>query len=71
MSTLLEFITFTKGVEYLIAIGFVVAFTAFWQLVYGRGKGRIVTIAVLSCIVLGIAILVGSCLPNGTSVNHL
>lgn len=59
---LLEFITFTKGVEYLIAIGFVIAFIAFWQLVYGKGKGRIVTIAVLCYMVLGIAILVGSCL---------
>ncbi len=61
MSTLLEFVTFTKGIEYLIAIGFVIAFIAFWQLVYGRGKGRIVTIAALSYMVLGITILVGSC----------
>ena len=61
MNTMLEFITFTKGVEYLIAIGFVIAFIAFWQLVYGKGKGRIATIAVLLYMVLGIAILVGSC----------
>lgn len=62
MDTLVEFITFTKGVEYLIAIGFLIAFIAFWALAYGRGKGRVITIAVLSYIVLGIIILVGSCL---------
>ena len=62
MDTLLGFLTFTKGVEYLIAIGFLIAFIAFWALVYGRGKGRVITIAVLSYMVVGIIILVGSCL---------
>ncbi len=62
MDTLLGFMTFTKGIEYLIAIGFIIAFIAFWQLVYGRGKGRVITIAVLAYMVLGICILVGSCL---------
>ena len=61
MDTLLEFITFTKGIEYLIAIGFLVAFIVFWQLVYGRGKRRVITIAVLSYVVLAIIILAGSC----------
>ncbi len=64
MDTLLEVMTFTKGVEYLIAIGFLLAFIVFWQLVYGRGKGRVITIAVLSYMVLGIMILVGSCLTT-------
>ena len=62
MNTMLEFITFTKGIEYLIAIAFVIAFIAFWQLVYGRGKGRVITIAVLSYMVLAIIILAGSCI---------
>ncbi len=62
MTTLLEFMTFTKGMEYLIAIGFIIAFIAFWQLVYGRGKTRVITIAVLLYMVLGIAILIASCL---------
>lgn len=61
MNTMLEFMTFTKGIEYLIAIAFLIAFIAFWQLVYGRGKGRVITIAVLSYMVLAIIILVGSC----------
>jgi len=62
MDTLLGFITFTKGVEYLIAIGFLIAFIVYWQLMYGRGKRRVITIAVLSYMVIGIMILVGSCL---------
>lgn len=61
MNTMLEFMTFTKGIEYLIAIAFLIAFIAFWQLVYGRGKGRVITIAVLSYMVLAIIILAGSC----------
>ena len=61
MNTILEFMTFTKGIEYLIAIAFLIAFIAFWQLVYGRGKGRVITIAVLSYMVLAIIILAGSC----------
>ena len=61
MDTLLGFMTFTKGIEYLIAIGFLIAFIAFWQLVYGRGKRRVITISVLSYMVLAIIILVGSC----------
>ncbi len=62
MNTLLEIMTFTKGMEYLIAIGFIIAFVAFWQLVYERGKGSVMRIAVLAYMVAGIAILVASCL---------
>lgn len=64
MDTLLEFITFTKGIEYLIAIGFLIVFIVFWQLVFGRGKGRVITISVLSYMVLAIVILVASCLTT-------
>ena len=64
MDTLLEFITFTKGIEYLIAVGFLIAFIVFWQLVFGRGKGRVITISVLSYMVLAIVILVASCLTT-------
>jgi hypothetical protein len=64
MNTMLELVTFTKGIEYLIAIGFLIAFIVFWQLVYGRGKGRVITISVLSYMVLAIIILVASCLTT-------
>ena len=62
MNTMLEFMTLTKGVEYLIAIAFLIVFIAFWRLVYGRGKGRVITIALLSYMVLAISILAGSCI---------
>ena len=64
MNTLLEFMTFTKGIEYLIAIAFLIAFIGFWQLVYGKGKGRAIKIAVVSYFVLGIALLAASCLTS-------
>ncbi len=44
MNTLLEFITLTKGMEYLIAIAFMFAFVAFWQLIHHRGTGLILRI---------------------------
>lgn len=64
MDTLLELTTFTKGIGYLIAIGFLIAFIAFWQLVYGKGKGRIMVITVLSYMALGIGILIASCIAT-------
>ncbi len=60
MDTLLGLATFTKGVEYLIAVGFLITFVVFWQLVYGRGKGRLKTAGVLAYLVLGIGFLVAS-----------
>jgi hypothetical protein len=62
METLVGFLTFTKGIEYLIAIGFLLAFIIFWLLVYGKGRGRIVPIVVLAYIFIGIGILLGSCI---------
>ncbi len=57
--------TFTKGVEYLIAIAFVLAFVAFWLIVYGKkSKGRLISIGVLSWLVIGLMILVGSCVMS-------
>ena len=53
MKTLLEFITYTKGVEYLIAIAFLFGFIAFWQLLHHRGKGLIVRIIPLAVLTLG------------------
>jgi len=64
MDTLLEFLTFTKGMEYLLAIAFLLAFVAFWALVYGRGKRAAIKIAVLSLMSLGLVIQVGSCVAT-------
>lgn len=64
MNTFLDYLTFTKGVEYLLAIAFLIAFIAFWLWVYGREKGKTIRIAVLLYLVLGFVILVGSCLTT-------
>ena len=64
MDTLLEYLTFTKGVEYLIAIAFVLAFVGFWLTVYGKGKRRFITIGVISWMVIGFAVLIGSCIAS-------
>lgn len=58
MNTLLELITRTKGIEYLLAIAFVFAFVGFWQWQHHRGRGlfvRIAPVAVLSLVFLGMA----------------
>ncbi|MGD8396366.1 MAG: hypothetical protein PVF43_12930 [Candidatus Eiseniibacteriota bacterium] len=36
--TLQEFMTQTKGVVYLLAIGYLVGFVAFWRFLFGRGR---------------------------------
>ncbi len=62
MNTILQFITFTKGVEYLIAIAFLLCFLVFWQVVHHKGKGRLwVKVAPLAICVLGIGALASTC----------
>ncbi len=61
MKTLLEFITMTKGVEYLIAIAFLFGFIAFWQLLHHRGKGLVVRIIPLAVLMLGFGALAYTC----------
>ena len=64
MNTLLESISFAKGVEYLIAIAFLIAFVAFWQLIYGRRKGLATRTAALMYVSGGLLIAVGSCVAT-------
>jgi len=61
MKTLLEFITYTKGMEYLIAIAFLFAFMAFWFLLQRRGKGLVVRIIPLVALTLGFGALAYTC----------
>lgn len=61
MKTLLEFITLTKGTEYLIAIAFLFGFIAFWQLLQHRGKGLVVRIIPLAVLTLGFGALAYTC----------
>ena len=64
MNTFLDMFAFTKGVEYLIAIAFIFAFAVFWLIVYGKGKGLMLKIVLLSYLVLGFILMMGSCVAN-------
>lgn len=67
MKTLLEYITFTKGVEYLIVVAFGFGFIAFWLLVHNRHieAKRIVSIVIpLSLVFSGAAVVLAT---NGGS----
>lgn len=64
MNTFLDFFAFTKGIEYLIAIAFIIAFSALWLIVYGKGKGLGWKIGGILYLVLGIILMLGSCLAT-------
>ena len=68
MKTLLEFITYTKGVEYLLAIAFLFAFIAFWQLVHHRGKGLVARIIPLVVLALACGALASTCAPPAVTM---
>ncbi len=36
MNSIIDFITFTKGIEYVISILFLFGFIAFWKLLFAR-----------------------------------
>ena len=55
MNTLLEFLEFTKGTSYLIAVAFLLGFIAFWQLMQFRGKRLATRIIPLAILVLGLS----------------
>ena len=61
MNTMLGFLTYIKGVEYLIAIAFLFAFIAFWQLVLHRGKGLVIKVMPVIVVALGIGTLATTC----------
>ncbi len=52
MSGLLELITRTKGIEYLLALGFLFSFVGFWQWHHYKGGRLIVRIAPLGVVAL-------------------
>src|SRR5574337_1483132 len=63
MKTLLEYITFIKGVEYLIVVAFGFGFIAFWLLVHNRQieAKKIVSIVIpLSLIFSGAAVVLAT-----------
>jgi hypothetical protein len=56
MSGLLELITRTKGIEYLLALGFLFSFVGFWQWQQYRGNRLVVRLAPLAVVALIFAI---------------
>lgn len=62
MNTILEFLEFTKGTSYLIAITFLMGFIVFWQLIYSRGKGLAIRIIPLAILVVGLGGLTATCI---------
>lgn len=57
MTSLVDFLTFTKGVQYLLAIPFLIGFVAFWQIIHSRSKGLGIGTVLLLYIMIG-AVLV-------------
>src|SRR5512136_2963839 len=66
MNTIVEFMTYTKGVEYLIAIAFLLCFFIFWQIVHHRGRGLFIKVAPLAVGILGIGALASTCVMQQT-----
>jgi hypothetical protein len=64
VDTLLDFFAFTKGVEYMIAIAFIISFSVLWLIVYGKGKGLGLKIGLMTYLVLGFILMLGSCLAT-------
>lgn len=64
MDTVLNFFAYTKGVEYLIAIAFIIGFSALWLIVYGKGKGLGLKVGLMLYLVLGFILMLGSCLAT-------
>ena len=62
MSSLVNFITFTKGIEYLLAIGLLSAFLAFWQWQHHRGRGLLARTIPLIVVALGFGGLASTCI---------
>ncbi len=70
MKTLLEFITLTKGMEYLIAIAFLFGFIAFWLLLQHKGKGLAIRIIPVIVLMLGVGALASTCaLPEASEIS--
>ncbi len=56
MNGLLEFFTRVKGVEYLLAVGFLISFIVFWQWHHFKGRGLVVRVAPLAAVALVFAV---------------
>lgn len=67
--TLLGFIQFTKGIEYLIAIALLLGFIAFWWLMHYRGRALAIRTIPLITLALGFSTLAYSCISSQAVAN--
>lgn len=67
MNTLVEFTTFIKGIEYLIAIAFILGFIVFWQILHHQRKGLIISIIPVAILSLSLVAVASSCALAGFS----
>jgi hypothetical protein len=64
MGTLVDFMTLTKGIGYLVAIAFLFAFIAFWQWMHRREEGLALRVIPMTVLVLAIGGLIYSCISS-------
>ncbi len=64
MNSLLDFFAFTKSVEYLSAIAFIITFAVFWLMIYGSKKSLVPKVVSLLYVLLGFVLMMGSCLAT-------
>jgi len=66
---MLEFVTYTKGMEYLIAIAFLCVFVAFWLVIQRRGKGMLIRLAPLGVITIALVFGTATCAIENSPSN--
>ncbi len=59
MKTLLEYITFVKGIEYLIIIAFCFGFIALWSLVHTKEKNVVISAKKVASLVIPLSLVFG------------
>ncbi len=64
MNSLLDLFAFTKGVEYLSAIAFIIIFAVFWLMIYGSKKSLVPKVVSLLYVLVGLFLMMGSCLAT-------
>ncbi len=73
MNGLLELMTRVKGIEYLLALGFLFSFVGFWQWHHNRGRGmitRVAPLALIAAVFGGLAALVIMSAPTATKAQE-
>ena len=68
---MLEFLTFTKAVEYLIGIIFLLLFTAFWIVLHRRGRSLVVRLIPIGVMTLALGFTAVTCALDDSPADRL